>query len=164
MRLEFDNARLKDLGLLALTHSSKDMGFPEGLSEKIKEDKELEEIVRLADVYDNQSHPPAYRHGIIPHETLTSIINTGNLFDSRLVKILLEELSLYPKGSWVQLCTGEIGKVIDINKELPLRPTVKIFIERRGEAEEKIIDLSRNNLIYVLRPVAEDKIKDIKEN
>ena len=164
MKLEFDKNRLKDLGFLALTHSSKDMGFPEGLSEKIKQDKELDEIIRLADVYDGQSHPPAYRHGIIPHETIMSILNTGNLFDSRLVKILLEELSLYPKGSWVQLCTGQIGKVIVINKDLPLRPTVKILIERRGEIEEKIIDLSKNNLVYVLRPVAEKKIKDIKES
>lgn len=164
MKLELENDRLKDLGFLALVHASKDAGFPEGLLEKIKQDKELDEIIRLADVYDGQSHPPAYRHGIIPHETLASIIGAGKLFDPGLVKILLSELSLYPKGSWLQLCTGQIGKVISTNKEYPLRPVVKIFIEHMGEIEEKIIDLSKNNLIYVLRPVAAGEIKDIKES
>ena len=165
LRLGFDKKRLKDLGLGALTHASKDMKFPEGLLKGIKHDKESDEITKLADVYDALSHPPSYRHAMTPRETLGSIINTDKFFDPRLIKILLEELSFYPKGSWVQLSTNEIGGVIKAKKELPLRPTVKVFIDWEGNylKEAKTIDLSKKNTIYVLRPLTEEEIKHKKK-
>ncbi len=165
LRLGFDKERLKDLGFLGLTHARADLKFPEKLSRKIEHDKESDEIIKLTDVYDALTHPPAYRHAITPHETLSSIIRTDKFFDTRLIKILLEELSFYPKGSWVQLCTKEIGKVIKVNKELLLRPTIEVFIDWEGKhlKETKEIDLSKNNMIYVLRPLTEEEIKHIKE-
>lgn len=160
----FDEEHLKELGFLALTHAGKDVGFPEELIKRVKHEKEMDEIIKLADVYDALTHPPAYRHAMTPIETLESVIKGDRFFDKRLVKILLKELSLYPKGSWVQLSTKEIGKVIKINKGLLLRPTVEVFIDWEGRhlEERKIVDLSKNNLIYILRPLTEEEIKNIR--
>ena len=165
LKLGFAKERLNDLAFLALTHPSKDMGFPEGLLKEVKQDKESDEITRLADVYDALSHPPAYRHAMTPAETLSSVINTDKFFDRRLIKILLEELSLYPKGSWLQLSTKEIGKVIKVNKEILLRPTVEVLIDWEGKylKERKEVDLSKNTAIYILRPLTEKEIKHIGE-
>ncbi|MBW2004084.1 MAG: hypothetical protein JRI72_05635 [Deltaproteobacteria bacterium] len=164
LRLNFDKERLKDLGFLALTHAGKDMGFPEELLKRIGHDKEMDEIMRLADVYDAMTHPPTYRHAMIPRETLESIIDSNGFFNRRLIKILLEELGLYPKGSWVQLSNKQIGKVISANKALPLRPTVKVFIDWQGNylKEAKIIDLSKDSAIHVLRPLTGEEIKHIR--
>lgn len=164
LRLNFDKERLKDLGFLALTHAGKDMGFPEELLKRLGHDKEMDEIMKLADVYDALTHPPTYRHAMIPRETLESIIDSSGFFNRRLIKILLEELSLYPKGSWVQLSNKQIGKVISVNKALLLRPTVKVFIDWQGSylKEAKIIDLSKDSAIHVLRPLTGEEIKHIR--
>ena len=101
-----------------------------------------------------------------PKKTLESIINSEKAFDPRLVKILLEELSLYPKGAWIQLSTNEIARVVEVNKGLLLRPVVRVYINWEGEyvEEEKIIDLSKNNLIHISRPLAVKEVKKIRES
>jgi len=159
LRLNVDKERLKGLGFLALTHAHKDMGFPEELFKSIRHDNAMAEIMRLADVYDALTHPPAYRHAMIPNQTLEAIIDSDKLFDRGLIKILLEELSFYPKGSWVQLSTKEIGRVTKINKGLLLRPTVKLYFDSQGRylEETRTVDLSKDNLIYVLRPLTEEE-------
>ncbi len=164
LKLRFEKNRLNDLGFLALIHARKDIGFPEGLSKKVKHDKKLDEIIKLTDVYDALTHPPAYRHTMTPFETLTAVIDTDKFFDRRLIKILLDELSVYPKGSWVQLSTREIGKVVKVSKEVLLRPTLEIFIDWEGKhlKETRIVDLSKNNVVYVLRPLTEEEVKNIK--
>lgn len=164
MRIEFDKKRLMGLGYLALIHARKDIGFPDELSRGVKRDSEMEEIIRLADVYDALTHPPVYRHKMIPKETLESIIGSDKFFNRRLIKILLEEVSLYPLGSWVQLSTKEIGKVIKIAKGQLMRPTVEIHVNWEGRRlkEPKIIDLTQKQLIHVLRPLSEEEIKVIK--
>ena len=166
LRLRFAKDRLKDLGFLALTHAQKDMGFPEGPLERMKHDNEMDEIIRLADVYDALTHPPKYRHAVVPRETLESIIDSDKLFDRRLIKILLDELSLYPEGSWVQLSNKQVCKVISVNRGQHLRPTVKVFLDWEGTylKEKKIIDLSKDSLIHVLRPLTEEEVKHIRDS
>lgn len=165
-RQKFLRERLMALGILALTHAREDIGFPEELVRGIERDKEIDEIIRLADIYEALTHPPSYRHGMEPKKTLESIINRKTAFDRRLVKILFEELSLYPKGAWVQLSTKEIGRVVEVNKGLLLRPVVKVYIDWEGRyiEERKIIDLSRNNLIHVSRPLTAEEVKKIRES
>ena len=163
IRLRFEKERLKDLGFFALTHAEKDIGFPEKPLKNIIHDKEMDEIIRLADVYDALSHPPAYRHSMLPRETLETIIKSDRFFDRRLIKVLLDELSFYPKGSWVQLSSNEMGKVIKVNKGLLLRPIVEVFMDWEGNylEKKKIVDLAKNYSIYVLRPLTEEDIKHI---
>jgi HD-GYP domain-containing protein (c-di-GMP phosphodiesterase class II) len=166
LRLGFEKGRLKDLGFLALTHASQDMGFPKELVEGLRRDQKMEEIVRLADIYDAITHPPTYRDGMIPRETLESMICCYDFVDRSLLKIILEEISLYPKGTWVELSTKEIGRVIKVNRGLPLRPEVEVFVDWEGNylEEPKTVDLSQKNLIRVVRPLTEEEIKHIKEN
>ena len=123
----------------------------------------MDEIIRLADVYDALSHPPAYRHSMLPRETLETIIKSDRFFDRRLIKILLDELSFYPKGSWVQLSSNEMGKVIKVNKGLLLRPIVEVFMDWEGNylEKKKIVDLAKNYSNYVLRPLTEEDINHI---
>lgn len=165
MRLNFAKARLADLGLICLVHAGKDMGFAEGLDKGVRPDKEMEDIFKLADVYDALTHPPVYRHTLMPDETLKTIIDSDKYFDKRIIKILLEELSLYPRGTWVQLSTKEIGRVVKINKGILLRPIVKVFIDWKGRClgEAKTVDLSQKSMIYIARPLTEEEATSILE-
>jgi len=165
MRLNFAKARLTELGFICLIHASKDMGLAQGLDKGIRQDKEMEDIFKLADVYDALTHPPVYRHTLMPDETLKTIVETDKYFDKRIIKILLEELSLYPRGTWVQLSTKEIGRVVKTNKGMLLRPIVKVFVDWKGRSlrEAKTVDLSQKSMIYIARPLTEEEVKSIME-
>lgn len=159
MTLGIKGERLEKLGFLCLIHIRKDVGVPDKIVENIEPDEEMDEIIKLVDLYDALTHPPAYRHTVTTYDTLTSIIKSEN-YNPELIKILFEELSFYPKGTWVQLSTKEIGRVTEINKGQPLRPTVKIFLDWKGKVlkEEKITNLSENNLVFLTRPLSGEEI------
>ena len=146
----FDKRRLKDMALLALTHAKKDIGIPEHLLEWVEQDKEMDEIVRLSDIYDTLTHPPEYRHQLTTSDTLVSIMDAYGLFDPTLVKILMDELSFYPEGSLVELNTKQRGKVVRTNKGYPLRPVVEVTSE---DGQVLTIDLSKSLLIHITRSI-----------
>lgn len=149
MKKEFDKRRLRDMALLALTHARKDIGIPEHFTHLAESDKEMEEIVRLSDIYDTLTHPPEYRHQMTTSDTLVSIIDARGFFNPELVRILMNELSFYPEGSLVELNTKQRGTVIRTNKEQPLRPVVEVI-----SGDKKVtIDLSKELLVHIVRTI-----------
>ena len=73
-----------------------------------------------------------------------------------LVKALLNDITVFPPGTIVRLNTGEIGAVIAVNRNHPLRPRVEIVDGKTGPlATPKIVDLSEAPFLYVTGPVSE---------
>lgn len=164
LKMNFDKDRLKVLGFLALMHAYKDMGFHDNLLEGFTQEPEMTEIIRLADIYDGLTHPPPYRNSLAPYEAIMSIMNSHTYFNPDTTRFLLKEMSFYPRGSWVKLSTNEIGKVIKVNKGQAMQPTVVIFIDPKGNhlKEKRIVDLSKNNCIYIAQPLSEEDIMNMK--
>lgn len=154
----YDPRRMKDLALIALGHVKDYVNIPDELLQWVEKDREMENIVKLADIYDTMTHPPLYRHETTPSGTLMAILDADGFFDRDLVRILLDELTLYPEGSWVELNSRQIGKVVKVNTALPLRPVVKIL-----GGEEKTTDLSESSLLYVARGLTGDEVKKVRE-
>jgi HD-GYP domain-containing protein (c-di-GMP phosphodiesterase class II) len=154
----YDARRMKDLALIALGHAKGYVNIPDELLQWAEKDKEMEAIVKLADIYDTMTHPPLYRHETTPSGTLMAILDADGFFDRDLVRILLDELTLYPEGSWVELNSRQIGKVIKVNTELPLRPVVEIL-----GGDKRTIDLSESALLYVAKALTGDEVKKIRE-
>jgi hypothetical protein len=102
---------------------------------------------------------------MLPSETLLSILNSDKFFPAHIIKILLEELSLYPEGSWVMLSTREIGMVERVNKGLILRPRIIVFIDGKGKRlkKKRLVDLAVEKFVYILRPMENDEIKGLIE-
>ncbi|MFC1674578.1 hypothetical protein ACFL1K_01595 [Candidatus Omnitrophota bacterium] len=165
LKLDFENKRLKSLGLKALSHAKGDAKFRIKLSGGKELDQEIERVVGLADIYDSMTHPPSYRIEMTAYDAISSMINTDPSFDRDLLKILLDEVSLYPEGSWVQLSSKEIGRVAQINKDSMLRPKVKVIMDRDGEylKEAKEVDLvtNGNKVIYITRSLTSGEIGKI---
>ena len=158
IRRGFPKRRLKDLALLALDHAEEYIGIPEGLLNWIERDDEIDDIVKLADMYDTLTHPPSYRHTLTPSDTLISIMDSKNVTNQELVKVLLSEVGLYPVGCLVQMNTGEVGEVIKANRDAPMRPVIRVL----GE-EEKEVDLADELLVRITRGLTEDELKDLKK-
>ena len=64
---------------------------------------------------------------------------------------------MFPPGTVVRLNTEEIGRVIAVNRNHPLRPRVEIMADARGQRlpAPKTIDLSDSPFIYITGPVTE---------
>ena len=134
-------------------------GYPKGL--KNDEISEYARIVGLIDVYEAMTHPRPHRKRFSPYEAMKEILKAKNQFDPRFLKVLISEISIYPVGSWVELSTHEIGKVIRINRDLPLRPTVNVIFGPDGRKldEVKSIDLTRHPTLYIKKPLGDSELK-----
>jgi len=137
-------------------------GYPHGTSgERIDF---YSKIIAIADVYEAMTHPRPWKERIIPYEAITSIVKQADKFDYSIAKVFVDKFSLFPPGSYVKLNTGEITRVVGVNRGSPLRPKVKIILtsENKPAKENQIINLLENTKIYILEPIDETKL-DIKD-
>lgn len=129
-------------------------GYPNHLSSD--EINEYSQIISLCDVYEAFTHIRPYRKALNNQDAIKEIISMNlELFDPKNIKILIKRLGLFPLGTWVELNTGEIGKVISSNEDFPLRPTVNIMfdINRQRYNEIKSINLIKQHSLYIKRAV-----------
>jgi hypothetical protein len=116
-------------------------------------------IIGLVDTYTALTVPPSARPRLRPHEAIRDIVKTRNdQFPSSLIKVLLSEISVFPPGTTVRLNTEEVGRVIAVNRNHPLRPQVEVFADAKGLrlAAPKVIDLSEAPFLYITGPVGDD--------
>ena len=131
-------------------------GFPQGLhGPAIDPDAK---IIALVDTYAALTLPPSSRSRLRPHEAIRDIVKTRNdQFPSALIKALLSEISVFPPGTVVRLNTDEVGRVIAVNRNHPLRPKVEVLADGKGQRlpAPKLIDLSEAPFLYITGPVGE---------
>ena len=131
-------------------------GFPHGLTGTAVEPDA--KVLGLADTYTGLTLPPSARPRLRPHEAVREIVKSRNeAFPAPLIKALLSEISVFPPGTVVRLNTEEIGRVVAVNRNHPLRPRVEIMADSRGQRlpAPKTIDLSESPFIYITGPVTE---------
>jgi len=118
-------------------------GYPEG--KKGNEISEYAKIVGLVEVYEARTHPRPY-HRVLPYDGIRMVVQAPkSTFDARLVKDFLKQFSPYPPGSYVQLNNNEVGRVIGLNEDLPLRPVVEILVDSGGNSLEKTKQINLAN-------------------
>jgi hypothetical protein len=131
-------------------------GFPQGLTGVgVVADAK---ILGLADTYTGLTVPPPARPRLRPHEAVRELVKSRNeAFPAPLIKALLSEISVFPPGTVVRLNTEEIGRVVGVNRNHPLRPRVEIVADARGQRlpAPKTLDLSEAPFIYITGPVTE---------
>jgi putative nucleotidyltransferase with HDIG domain len=77
----------------------------------------------IADVYDAMRSQRAYQQAFPTDRTQ---------FDQNLVRRFVQLLGIYPPGNLVRLTSGEIAVVTQVHAPDPLRPRVRILINREG--------------------------------
>jgi len=130
-------------------------GYPEG--KKGDEISQHAKIVAIVETYAAMTHPRPY-HRILPYEGTKMIVQTGrNSFDSEILKVFLKYITPYPPGSFVLLNNNEIGRVVSINEDLPMRPVVEIVIDAEMNPldEPKRINLANSPVIAIKKAIDE---------
>jgi len=114
------------------------------------------QIMSLADIYEAITHPRVYKPARSAHQAVGEVIEkeTGN-FEQPILKAFVNNIGIYPIGSWVALNTGETGMVIGTNRGYPLRPKVNVIFNREGEPlqENRILDFLTESYFYIEGPV-----------
>lgn len=136
-----------------------------GYREGIKGDliKPYAKIIGLSCVYDAITHPRAYRDNkFMPLKAMQELLKVKNTFEYRLLKILINDIGIFPLGSLVQLNTRETGRVVKINRGLPMRPVLNIIYDRNNQKLEgtKVVDLARQPTIYIKQNQHRSESKD----
>lgn len=101
-------------------------GYPVGLTGGAIDP--LARIIAVADVFEALSHPRTYRSPNTALEALEQIATMGGeWFDPGVVSALVNEISAFPLDSYVQLTSGEIGRVTATDPENLFRPEVELL-------------------------------------
>jgi len=83
-----------------------------------------------------------------------------DLFSNKVKRLLLTKLSCFPLGSYVKLNSKAICRVVEINEDSPLRPTVEILSDSQGSKllTRKVVNLADAPLLYVTGTVCESDL------
>ena len=93
-------------------------GYPQGLPGSAIHPHA--KIIGLADTYTRLTAPRPPRARLQPHEAIREIVRSKqHSFPSALIKALLSEVSVFPPRTMVKLNTGEVGRVVAVNRNHP---------------------------------------------
>lgn len=112
---------------------------------------ECAKIVGLANAYAAMTRERPHRPPMSPYAAAKTILQEGaaDKFDKRLVRLLLDTISLFPIGSQVNLSGGISARVLRANPGLHTRPVVEeLAID--GSPTGHIIDLSHEEELVVV--------------
>lgn len=121
---------------------------------------EVAQIIGLADVLDAMISPRPYHARVAPHQALRSLlVQYKQAFQPRLIKTLVDQLSLYPVGTSVRLNDGHIGVVSKVNSRYPLRPVLLVHRNREGQTngEAAAVDLCRETSMHIVEVLPETR-------
>jgi len=134
-------------------------GYPRGL--KGEEIHPFASIIQAADIFEAFSHPRAWRRKFITHDALQKVIRLKeDYLPSQVVKAMVNEFSLFPLNSYVQLNNGEIGRVVEIERDNLLRPKVEIVYDAKGNKVEppKTVNLKEMPFLFIEKSIDEEEL------
>lgn len=134
-------------------------GYPRGL--KGDEIGEYAKVIGICDSYEAMTHNRPHKKALMQFDSVRQLIESKELFFSpQILKVFLEEMSIYPIGSYVKLNNGAIGRVCRTNRSLPMKPVINLIFDGRGKKADtgEVIDMAQNYVLNVVDVVAEEDL------
>ena len=135
-------------------------GYPMGLQGD--EINEYAQIIGLVSVYEALVHSRPQRARFLHFTAVKEIMKRDKRgFQKKHLKALLNIFSIFPLSSYVKLNSNAIGQVIETYPDYPMRPKLQIIYDSQKQRvlTDRIIDLSKNPLLYITDSVSEDEIE-----
>ncbi|NMP32236.1 HD-GYP domain-containing protein [Thalassotalea sp. M1531] len=120
-------------------------GYPKAL--KGDEISKFGRMMAIVDSYDAMISDRCYQDAVHPVNAFKTLIQeSATGYDEELVEKFIQCLGVYPVGTLVQLNSGKIGLISELNKAKPTHPIVKVFYNSRLNQAIAIedIDLSQS--------------------
>lgn len=138
-------------------------GYPQGL--KGDDIDEYAKIIGICDSYEAMTHDRPYKKAIMQFASVRELVETKNqMFSPKILKVFLEEISIYPIGSYVKLNNKAIGRVIATNADQPLKPIISILYDGHGNriTDDRTINLKENPILVITGGAQEDEFPQMK--
>ena len=92
------------------------------------------------------------------HNGVVRILKNSGCFDTSVIRALVDSISIYPIGVCVLLSNGERGQVVDIDRENPRFPIVKVF------GKQPPYDMVKTSgELSIARPLTSEEVDDSVE-
>ncbi|AGF55247.1 MULTISPECIES: HD-GYP domain-containing protein [Clostridium] len=140
--------------MIVLQHHERPDG--KGYPDRLNKDNivDLSYIVSIADAYDNLSTDLPEKRAMFPSDVLEYLMsNAGSMFDYNIVNIFCRIVIPYPKGTIVEISTGERALVRETIPGFPLRPILKIIESQRVTRIGDEINLIKEISIVITKVV-----------
>lgn len=134
-------------------------GYPLGI--KGEEICECAKIIGICDSYEAMTHDRPHRKASAQYISVLELAETKNLFfSSYIVKIFIDEFTLYPIGSYVSLNNKAIGVVVGTNRSNPFKPTVRIVSDGQGNRilDERLINLADTAILNIVAGISAEEV------
>lgn len=118
-------------------------GYPKGV--KAEEIPLLARIAGMVDTYDAMITRRQYARQRTSFEAVQELIDASDrLFQGVLVEQFVQAIGMFPVGSLVELCTGEVAIVIQQNETRRLKPEILMVLDANKEPRPHfdVIDLA----------------------
>ena len=119
-------------------------------------------VVAVTEAYEAMVNKRTYRNEIIGYKAMKTILSdNGSHFDPKVVRSFINSIGIYPIGSLVLLNNSSIGKVIEVDSKVPLRPKIELMINEYGDRVTKktIIDLTEKKKLFIAKPIDPKEIE-----
>ena len=134
-------------------------GYPRGL--KGDEICDYAQIIGICDSYEAMTHHRPHKKPRLQADSIKELIGSkANLFEPRITKMFLDEISIYPIGSYVRLNNRNIGRVVDTNKTNPMKPVINLIFDEKGIKMEppRMIDLRNYPVLNIENSVSVEEL------
>jgi len=134
-------------------------GYPRSLEGD--EIHEYAKLIGVVDVYEALTHERPHRKKFLPYDAVREMVQKQrDLFDHKILKALLAELSMFPPYSYVKLNSNVIGIVIETHESQPIRPTIQVLYDSQGKrlSTKKAIKLSESPLLHITECLYEEDL------
>ena len=122
-------------------------GYPHGLSGDAID--EMSKVIAVSDVYEALTSDRPHRARVLPNQAIKEMVDVRQReFSPRVLKAMLDQISIFPLGSLVVLNTGVIARVIEVHENLPMQPTVQ-FIHGPDEEDGRVLSLEENPHLHI---------------
>jgi HD-GYP domain-containing protein (c-di-GMP phosphodiesterase class II) len=138
-------------------------GLPRGLAGD--EIHEYAQIIGLLDLYEALVHSRPNRERLSFFDAVKYIFKSCKTqFQRRYMKSLLRVFTVFPIGSYVQLNSEAVGRVIETVPDEPMRPKLRILFDsqRRQVLAERAVALTEAPLLNVVRSVTAKEIRELR--
>ncbi len=147
----------EEVGRIAMSHHERwdGKGYPRGLDgNKIPVGAR---ILSVADAFVAMSKDRPDRDSLTGYTAIRQILNDNSRrFDPAILKIFIQNIGIYPRGSIVILNNNAIGKIVEIHSAAPLRPVLQLLIDEKGRKPKQkntYLDLLKEKDIFITRAV-----------
>lgn len=152
-----------EIGKIASQHHERwdGQGYPRSVAGK---DIHLySRIITVADAFEAMISKRPYRNSMIGYHAMRQLLNDNSRrFDSNVLKVFIKTMGIYPIGSIVLLNDASIGRVTGVHRDAPLRPKLRIIIDKDGgkvSGKGPEIDLLQVKHLFIAKAINPEELE-----